>query len=76
MLKCTLPDAEESKQIRRTHGLVHDRVKAYRQAKLPQSQANRSEPVISTSTLKVVKREPNAEFLRAVDRVAVAPDSR
>jgi hypothetical protein len=78
MWKCTLSDTKESKQIRRTvdqYGLVHDRVKAYQQAKLPQSQAKRSEPVISTSTLKVVKRKPSAEFLRAADRVAVAPDS-
>ena len=78
MRKCTLSDTKESKQIRRTvdqYGLVHDRVKAYQQAELPQSQAKRSEPVISTSTLKVVKRKPSAEFLRAADRVAVAPDS-
>jgi len=57
MRKCTLPDTEESKQIRRTvdqHGLVHDRVKPTKQAKLPQSQAAKREQPSSFPGAKLV----------------------
>ena len=61
MLKCTLPDAEESKQIRRTvdqHGIGSQSRESLPEGEIAAvtSETVCLKPIISTSTLNVVKR--------------------
>jgi len=61
MLKCTLPDAKESKQIRRTvdqHGIGSQSRESLPEGEIAAvtSETVCLKPIISTSTLNVVKR--------------------